>query len=146
MSILLIHGVPIECINKAAVQYYVPAKIIISVLTIENGRIGEANPNQNGTYDYGPMQINTIWLRKVAPYGITREQIQYDPCINVTVGTWILGQAIANAGSVWEGIGDYHSHTFDKNITYRSKVKHFYTILDDYLTGNRSIINHKLLG
>ena len=64
MSVLFIHGVPIECINTAAIQYYVPAKIIISVLTIENGRVGEANPNQNGTYDYGPMQINTIWLEQ----------------------------------------------------------------------------------
>lgn len=136
MSALIIHGVPIECINQAAVQYYVPATVIISVLMIENGRAGEANPNTNGTFDYGPMQVNSIWLDKVAPYGFTREQIQYDPCANVAVGTWILSQAIANAGDIWQGIGDYHSHTFDQNAMYRTKVEKFYHFLDNYLNGS----------
>ncbi|MGE3919323.1 MAG: lytic transglycosylase domain-containing protein [Gammaproteobacteria bacterium] len=135
MSTLLIHGVPIECINQAAIQYFVPAKVIISVLSIENGQIGQAKLNKNGTYDYGPMQINSIWLDKVRPYGYTLEQIQYDPCVNVTVGTWILSQAIANAGSIWQGVGDYHSHTINKNLHYRTKVESIYTYLEDYLNG-----------
>jgi hypothetical protein len=135
LSALLIHGVPIECINRAAIHNYVPAKIIISVLETEGGRVGMASPNSNGTYDFGPMQINTIWLKKIAPYGYTQQDIQFDPCKNVMVGTWILSQQIAeNAGNgestYWKGIGDYHSHTLDKNIQYQQIVYRHYASLE----------------
>ena len=52
LSALLINGVPIECINQAAVTYYVPAKVILSVMAVEGGRVGMAKRNTNGTYDY----------------------------------------------------------------------------------------------
>lgn len=149
MSALLIGGVPIECINQAAVEYYVPATLIISVLTTEGGKVGSASPNINGTYDYGPMQINTVWLKKVEAYGYSREQIQWDPCINVQVGAWILSQAIADGGNFWDGVGNYHSHTFDKNATYQYKVKEYYMYLTHYLNGqdsgsDRSMLRHHL--
>jgi hypothetical protein len=87
MSALLIHGVPIECINKAAITYFVRASIIISVLNTESGKPGMANINKNGTVDYGPMQVNSIWLPKVEPYGYTVQKLQFDPCSNVMIGT-----------------------------------------------------------
>ena len=46
-SALLIHGVPVECINQAAVTYYVPPQVIISVLNVEGGKVGMAKPNTN---------------------------------------------------------------------------------------------------
>ncbi len=70
-SALLIHGVPIECINQAAVTYYVPAKVIISVIATEGGNVGLARQNKNGTYDYGPMQVNSSWLATMKKYGYT---------------------------------------------------------------------------
>jgi soluble lytic murein transglycosylase-like protein len=138
-SALLIHGVPVECINQAAVTYYVPAKVIISVLNTESGEVGMASPNKNGTYDYGPMQINSIWLAKVAPYGYTREQIQYDPCINVMVGTWILSSNIADSlaaanGGYWQGVAGYHSHTPYLNENYQTKVLTNYQRLSQLLS------------
>jgi hypothetical protein len=66
VSALIIHGVPIECINQAAVTFYVPATVILSVLAVENGTVGMAKRNTNGTYDFGPMQINSIWLNKIS--------------------------------------------------------------------------------
>jgi hypothetical protein len=133
-SALVIQDVPIECINQAAVTYYVPAIVIISVLQTEGGRVGMAKLNNNGTYDYGPMQINSIWLRKIEPYGFTREKIQYDACANVMVGTWILSQEIADNQSTWEGVGDYHSHSFQLNQNYQGKVKNIYQKLANYLS------------
>ncbi len=111
---------------------YVPATLIIAVLSTEGGKNGDAIPNTNGTFDYGPMQINSIWLKKIAKYGYTKEMIQYNPCINVSVGAWILGQAIADGGSLWNGIGNYHSHTLYQNITYQYKVKEYYLYLTDF--------------
>lgn len=123
MAALIINDVPIECINKAAVAYYVPATMIISVLRTENGRVGMAKRNKDGTYDYGPMQINSRWLSKVAPYGYTKVDIQYNPCVNVAVGAWILSQSIASGQNLWSGVGDYHSHTPGLNEPYQQKVQ-----------------------
>ncbi len=138
-SVLLIHGVPIECINQAAVTYFVPAKVIISVLAVEGGRVGMASPNKNGTFDYGPMQINSIWLPTIAPYGYTRDQIQYDPCVNVMVGAWILSNKIsaiaANSNDYWRGVAGYHSATPNLNSRYQTKVLTNYQLLSQVLSG-----------
>ncbi len=134
ISALVIHGVPIECINKAAVIYHVPASLILSVLSVEGGDVGTASPNKNGTYDYGPMQINTIWLNKIKPYGYTKEQVQYDPCVNVMVGAWILSRNIADSPELWRGVGGYHSYTPSLNMRYQNKVWNVYALLSRYLS------------
>lgn len=132
-SALVIHGVPIECINQAALTYNVPAKLILSILAVEGGEVGMASPNKNGTHDYGPMQINTIWLSKIKRYGYTQEQIQYDPCANVMVGAWILSQNIADSTDLWRGIGGYHSYNPALNQKYQNKVWSVYDLLSRYL-------------
>jgi len=122
VSGLVIHDVPIECINQAAVVYHVPLSLVISVLLTEGGKVGMARQNTNGTYDYGPMQINTVWLSKLQQYNITREDIQYNPCTNVWVGTWILSQRIADSKDLAYGIGSYNSYSLPQNYRYRTKV------------------------
>lgn len=134
ISALIINDVPIECINQAAIVYQVPASLIISVLKVENGRAGMAQPNRNGSYDYGPMQINSIWLKTLAPYGYTREQVQYDPCVNVFVGAWILSHELANTPALWQGVGNYHSHTNTENAPYQYKVRGIYQLLMNYIS------------
>lgn len=123
VSALVINDVPIECINRAALAYHVPAKLVLSVLLTEGGHVGTARLNTNGSYDYGPMQINTVWLPKVKQYNITREDLQYNACTNVWVGTWILSQRIADSPSNLEyGIGSYNSYSVPQNYRYRTKV------------------------
>lgn len=134
VSALLVHGVPIECINQAAITYHVPATLIISIISVEGGAVGSATPNKNGTYDYGPMQINTYWLSRIAPYGFTQQQVQYDPCANVMVGAWILSTNIANSHNFWQGVGGYHSYTMALNAQYQSKVWNIYELLSTYLS------------
>lgn len=133
VSALVIHGVPIECINQAAVTYHVPASLILSILTVEGGEVGTASPNKNGTFDYGPMQINTIWLDKIRPYGYTKEMIRNDPCANVMVGAWILSTNIASSSDLWRGIGGYHSYSPMLNDAYQHKVWRVYDLLSRYL-------------
>lgn len=122
----MINDVPIDCINHAAVVYHVPATIILSVLKKENGRNGLAVKNKNGTHDYGVMQINDTWLPKISAYGYTKNDIQYNACKNVFVGTWILSQSIAEGKNIWQGIGNYHSHTHRYNELYRHDISKYY--------------------
>jgi soluble lytic murein transglycosylase-like protein len=130
---LFISDVPLNCINEAAYEYHVPAKLIISVLNIERGKIGQAVRNKNGTYDLGPMQINTSWWPKLYAYRVTPQQVLYDGCTNVKVGTWILGKEIAEGGNLYNGIGNYHSHTVNFNQSYTDKVRFRYTVLSKFL-------------
>lgn len=76
----------------------------------------------NGTFDYGVMQINSIWLPKISAYGYTKDDIQHDACKNILVGTWILSQSIAEGKNLWAGIGRYHSHTPNHNRSYRNGI------------------------
>lgn len=119
---LLINDVPIQCIHQAAQTYQVPAVLLISILKTENGRVGMASPNKNGTVDLGPMQINSSWLPKLASYGYSQADIQFDACKNIAIGAWILNQDLSNSLSTATGIGYYHSHTPYLNENYAKKV------------------------
>jgi len=139
ISALLINGVPVECINQAAVAFHVPAVIIASVLTVENAKAGSATTNRNGTYDYGSMQINTVWVDKLHQYGYTKEEIKNNPCTNVWVGTWILSQKIARGKDFWHGVGGYNSFHLPQNYRYQRKVAKKYYSLMSYLSGNSAL-------
>ncbi len=133
MSLLLIHDVPIECINRAAIRYAVPAKVIISVLAIEGGEKGTVHSNQNGTEDLGPMQINSTWLPQFERFQITREDLINNPCLNVNVGAWILSQKIKEGKYYWQGVAGYHSFTPQLNANYKNKLIENYNFLEEVL-------------
>ncbi|MEO8402768.1 MAG: lytic transglycosylase domain-containing protein [Gammaproteobacteria bacterium] len=134
ISALFINGVPVECINNAAIAFHVPAVIIASVLTVENGKAGMATPNKNGTYDYGSMQINSVWLNQLTQYGYSKEEIKNNPCTNVWIGTWILSQKLATGKDFWHGIGGYNSFHLPQNYSYQKKVARTYYALVSYLS------------
>lgn len=129
MFTLPVFDVPLDCINQAAIEYHVPAKLIISILETEGGKVGKTEKNKNGSYDIGPMQINSSWLKSLSTYGITKNQLLYNACINVKVGTWILAKNIAAENNLLIGVGDYNSHTARFNQVYYHQVQKNYTKL-----------------
>ena len=133
---LTVSQVPLSCINSVAQEFHIPAKLIISVLNVEGGKVGESSRNKNGTYDLGPMQINSSWWPTLYAYGITPQQVLFDPCINLKVGGWILSKNIADAKDLLTGVGDYNSSTFiiNKNYSYRVRIR--YTDLTKILKNN----------
>jgi soluble lytic murein transglycosylase-like protein len=126
-----INNMPISCINRAAVEFHVPATLIVSVLSIERGTIGTISRNKNGTYDMGLMQINSSWLPTLRKYGYSANDIIYDACKNVYVGTWILANNISKSNELWKGVGNYHSHRASLNYSYAIKVKNIFFKLED---------------
>lgn len=133
---MMFHGVPLDCINHAAKVFHVPATIIISVIKIEGGWKGAAIKNKNGSYDLGVMQINSSWLPRLKKFGMTRNDVQFDPCVNVYIGTWILSKGLAT-GEGWQGVGNYHSATPIHNFRYRQKVKMAYQYMQQALSEER---------
>ena len=116
------------CISAAADLHRVPAGVIVLLLNVENGRLGEVSGNSNKTVDIGPMQVNDSWLAKIAAHWrATREAaflaLRDNFCANVEGGAWILRQALDEAGGdLWEGVARYHSHTPKYKLDYMRQV------------------------
>jgi len=130
---LLINTVPLDCINYAAKTYHLPPALILAVLKTEGGYKGLAKKNTNGSYDYGPMQVNSIWLLKLANYGYTQDDLQFNPCKNVLAASWILSKKIVQAQTLQKGIGNYHSYRFSYNLSYYRKITSNYIKTNHFL-------------
>lgn len=113
-----------DCLQQAADHYRVPVALVRAILKTEGGRPGQAVRNTNGSFDLGPMQINTTWLNTLQPRGITLAMVRDDYCVNVAVGTWILAREMqripphASTGQVWQAVAGYHSRTPEHNARY----------------------------
>jgi len=116
------------CILIAAQTYQVPPGVMLGILQVEGGRVGQEVPNTNGSHDLGLMQINTIWLEALSRKWNTdrstaRKWVRDDPCVNVAVAGWILRQRINYTGGLWTGIAGYHSLTPGIGSRYATRVR-----------------------
>ena len=115
------------CLMLAAQTYAVPPQVLVGILHVEGGHIGQQVPNTNGTYDLGPMQINSSWLPELArnwrvPQKTAWQWVRDDGCTNVNVSAWILRQNLNESGSLALAVAYYHSHTPSLGASYKRKV------------------------
>jgi soluble lytic murein transglycosylase-like protein len=117
-----------QCILVEANRQKLEVHKLLSVMKVENGRVGQFTRNSNGTYDVGPMQINTVNLPDIAKkLGTTKENVlkylAYDGCFNVSIGAWILRSRTDEVnGDFWMGIGRYHSKSPTNRDRYIMRV------------------------
>ncbi len=113
-----------ECLLAAAEAHQVPPAMLVILLKVEGGKLGAVSRNDNGTVDIGPMQVNTIWVGKIAAHWRTTPAAAFlalrdNLCANLEGGAWILAQAMAEVrGNFWEGVGIYHSHKAEHKEHY----------------------------
>jgi len=104
------------CIYAAAAVYREPPAVLLILLNVEGGTLGNISQNTNGTVDIGPMQVNQLWIPDLAAHWRADPQATYvalrdNFCANVEAGAWILRQGLDQAhGDFWGGVGYYHSH------------------------------------
>lgn len=115
------------CLMLAAQTYSVPPAVMVGILQVEGGAIGQQVRNTNGSYDLGPMQINTIWVPELAEFwGVEQTTaarwIRDDACTNMGVAAWILRRHLDNTGSLSKAIAHYHSKTPSRGYSYKAKV------------------------
>ncbi|AEP10742.1 lytic transglycosylase domain-containing protein [Micavibrio aeruginosavorus] len=121
-------GILAGCILIAAQTYSIPPAVLLGIYQVEGGRVGqEVGPNDNGTYDLGPMQINTLWLDELSGvWGVSpstaRKWVRDDPCTNVGVSAWILRRHLNDTGNLSKAIAHYHSRTPGIGGKYKKKV------------------------
>ncbi len=116
------------CVRVAARVNGVPPAVLLMLLQVEGGRLGEVSGNRNGTVDIGPFQVNEIWLPAVARHwGMTAAEafpiLRDNFCGNADAAAWVLRGALADAhGDFWEGVGRYHSARSDLKAAYLRRV------------------------
>lgn len=111
------------CSIAAAVKYDIPANIMLAIAEKEGGRVGQWVGNANGTYDVGPLQFNTGYLRQLSGYGITPADVAAAGCYPYELAAWRLRQHIKkDAGDLWTRCANYHSRTPLFNSIYRADL------------------------
>lgn len=115
------------CLMLASQTYSVPPAVLVGIYKVEGGKVGQEVKNTNGSYDLGPMQINTIWMPELAEkWGVSNDTakrwVRDDACTNVSVAAWILKGHLEETGSLSQAIANYHSRTPIHGGTYKEKV------------------------
>ena len=123
---------PHACMVRAAHYFRVPLPLLQAVRAQEAGAVGLVQPNVDGSFDYGVMQINSRWLRMLEPVGYTATVLTNQECANVVAGTWILARELERAGvwnrskpeaqAFWRAVGAYHSRDPIRNRAYAEQV------------------------
>lgn len=97
--------------KRAGTHYNIPPVLLQNIAYIESsGNPNAIRHNDNGSNDYGLMQINSIHFPRLSAWGINKDNI-LDPEINIFVGSWLLSEHIKKRGFNWNSIGSYHSKT-----------------------------------
>lgn len=117
----------VECFEEESARQGISPLLAASVMRHEDGRVGRWSRNTDGSYDMGPMQVNTIHLDELMKLtGMSPQEIKgrlvNDGCANISTGMWLLRRAINKSGSVWRGVAVYHSGTPGKGERYAWRV------------------------
>ncbi len=119
------------CIRAAARYYHQPTDrvsyeglvdLVTAVRLAEGGTVGRVSRNKNGSFDIGPMQINSTHLPLLARFGISYDALLNNSCQNIFVGTWILHNELQSTPALWSAIGNYNSRTPSFNVQYQRRI------------------------
>lgn len=116
-----------QCVMAASGAFNIPYRIILGFLKTEGGRLGMESPNRNGTYDLGPMQVNSgVWVPRLARMhfhgdeGAAWAALRDHGCYNIVIGTWIYRQYVDEAhGDLADAVGLYNSHNQGPKRAYQ---------------------------
>ena len=114
------------CIVNVTRYYQLNLGQFLAILRTEGGRTGTRSLNKNGTYDYGPAQINSTWIHRFRKRGIhvTDDLLQNNACFNLYVSGWIQRYEMDRAPDYWTGVARYHSRDTKLQKIYLQKVYH----------------------
>lgn len=115
------------CIRKAAGGRPWLEKTLWGLRDQEAGWIGAEIRNTNGSYDLGPLQVNSWWIPRIArQLGRSETQVRQwlrdDACFNIDAARWIFLSALSVTGDYWRAVGTYHSPTTWRQRRYAANV------------------------
>lgn len=100
-----------DCWKIASSQYDVPVRVLKAIAKVESDNKPDAYEQLEDSESIGLMQVNSFWYGQLEGIGIQRNDL-WEPCINISVGAWILSQEINRYGYNWKAIGAYNAGAF----------------------------------
>ncbi|WP_218309846.1 lytic transglycosylase domain-containing protein [Alteromonas antoniana] len=97
-----------HCVTAASTTFEVNELILLSVLMWESGYMNPLRKNNDGTFDHGFAQINTVRETEIMQIGYTLDDMITSPCKNIMAAAFLLSREIKEAGDVWKGAANYH--------------------------------------
>jgi soluble lytic murein transglycosylase-like protein len=111
-----------DCFDAAAAYQHVNPFVLRAIAWQESHNHGDAvHKNDNGSTDYGLMQINSVHLPALSQYGISSETLM-EPCKNVYIAAWHLRHQMNKYGNTWQAVGAYHSATPALRDAYAKQI------------------------
>lgn len=90
------HPAQADCFDDAAAYQHVNPYVLRAIAWLEShNRPDATHLNDNGSVDYGVMQINSIHLHELSRYHISRATLM-QPCQNVYIAAWHLHRMMEN--------------------------------------------------
>jgi hypothetical protein len=121
--------IPHQCVVATLSRYQLPPPLLVGLIAKEAGRVGTARKNDNGSYDYGPAQVNSIWLKPLARYKVSAKDLQWNACMNIWVSAWIMRRCLNKfSQNAWMAIGCYNT---GENPKTASHVRRMYQYAGD---------------
>jgi soluble lytic murein transglycosylase-like protein len=115
-------GARADCFDEAARYQKVNPLILRAIAWQESHNTPDAlHKNDNGSTDYGLMQINSVHLPTLKQYGISSDTLM-EPCKNVYIAAWHLRQKMNKYGNSWQAVGAYHSETPALRDRYANQI------------------------
>lgn len=98
-----------QCLSLTAKAYDIPPVIILAILKVEGGGDGVASKNNNGTYDFGVAQINTVRLPELQHFISDKSVALNDTCASIIAISYMLSEHIKEyPDQFWTAVGAYH--------------------------------------
>jgi len=119
----IIHQERVACSIMASIKYQVPTNILLAIAEKEAGKPGQWVKNNNGTYDVGSMQLNTVYLNDLKKYGIQSADVARPGCYAYDLAAWrVRGHLLHDDKDLWTRAANYHSKTLKYNQIYRADL------------------------
>ena len=129
------------CKLEISERFKIPEIVLDAYLLTENAFPGHIRENTDGSWDVGPMQINSInWKTFYNKFNVVPTDLRYNGCINLMAGAYIVRTRLDEVGKDkvegWDDFfkiaANYHSKTAKVNIKYQEKwVANLKTLLED---------------
>ncbi len=128
------------CFKEAAIKHQIPLDLLLAVSYTESRfKTGLNGHNKNASYDYGPMQINSIWATQAKKMGHNWQKIKTNPCANIMFGGHILKYNHKLMGSWSAAIGAYNAGYAKTSKANKRRQRYYRLVMSHHAVAQRSI-------
>ncbi|HDO1376857.1 TPA: lytic transglycosylase domain-containing protein [Aeromonas veronii] len=109
-----------RCFQDMSHRYNVKKNLLIAHAIKESHLNPDAVNRQKEGEAVGLMQIHSQWFPRLQKdYHITRDMLLRDPCLNISVGAWIIANNFSAKGVSWDAVGAYYGGYSDSKADDR---------------------------